>query len=895
MAYPLPNIEHAINLLGGNSYFSSIDLASAFHQIELSKQSRHKTAFSTGRGLYEFLRTPFGLMTSPACMQKAIERALAGLAGTKCIVYIDDIIIFSKDREQHFKDLREVLNRLNEVGFKANISKCKFLQKQITCLGHIIDSKGILPTPDKVQALISKPIPTNLKELRSFMGLANYYRKYIKNFATITLPLSQLTKKNCKFIWTPEHTLAIDIIKSEIISPQCLVHPNFDKKFKITCDASTEAIGAVLSQEYDGHDRPIAFFSRNLHQSEKNYSIYELEALSIKSALSKWRVLILGYNIEIYSDNQPAISLLRSKQCSGKIARFLALIQEFNCTFKYIPGKSNVVADFLSRNNTDCTDTSDKFSSIKDCVNINNGNVVSDSDDSESNIDVLNDKDIKNKLSIRDNESANYDKDVGEPKLAVNYCDYAEQCNLMKSETDIKGDDELNTYSVNALRYYQPWTIQEMIDAQKNDPKLSEIILALKNKNSSRILNNYYLENDCLFYYSPSEKPRNGCLCIPSTMIPKALELIHSQLGGHEGIQRTQKRAQKFFVWDKMYKDIADHVKACKRCLTYKPSHLPRAFLRKFPEVCGPFNRIAIDLMGPFPVTRSGKKYIFVAVDIFSHWVEIAALTDKTTINVAKALVNNIIYRHGSVQEIISDQGSEFNSALIADICELLEIKKLVTSAYHPSSNGMVERINQEVTTSLRTIRDGNPTDWDSYLPQVQFFLNSAHHGSIADSPFFIIYGRDPVLPLSKLYGIPTQLDNPEQTHEKLERMKEAFDAVRKTLEKAYDKYAMYYNRSSRDKKIRLGDLVFKKQPLAVGPLRKFKKRFTGPFRVIDVNKNGITFKIKKLSTGQILYRHQDNLRLASLNQDKYHPFPIIDQNDIEEEENESDVDNPEG
>ena len=371
---------------------------------------------------------------------------------------------------------------------------------------------------------------------------------------------------------------------------------------------------------------------------------------------------------------------------------------------------------------------------------------------------------------------------------------------------EIKDQTENDKHIIGALETFQPWTLEELKLAQREEGWTKEIIDMLEDPNAAKpvYLRNYHLDKDILFTHGNKDGIQ---LCIPPKLKEKALKLIHAHLGKHEGVNRSISRAQQSFSWPSMCKDITIHVKSCRTCLTYKPSTLPRALLRAYPGVAAPFERVAMDLMGPFHRTSSGKTYIFVATDVFSHWTEIVPLQDKSTWRVAKAFTDSIINRHGAVQQILTDAGSEFRSELMNHICKRMGIDKMQTAAYHPSSNGLVERINAQVGNTLRCIVQENPRDWDSFLPHVQFALNSAHHGGIGDSPYFILYGRDPTLSLPELYGIPCQTNMPENMPDRLIKFKASYDKVRECYKKAFNKYSAYHNRSSRDKAITLGDL----------------------------------------------------------------------------------------
>ena len=349
ISYPLPHLETAIQSLGNNKVFSTLDLLAGYHQVPLRKEDRHITAFTTGRGLYQFNRTPFGMVTSGAAMQQIIERVLAGLNNRICLVYVDDIIIFGKNEEEHDNNLNEVLTRLAHHGYKISIRKCTFKSSEVECLGHVVSEYGVKPNPHKTETLKKWKKPQNAKQTRSFLGLCGYYRRFIQHFATKAAPLTKLTKKNKPFKWTEAAENAFHILINELTNTPLLVFPNYDHPFIVTVDASQEAMGAILSQNIEGIERPIAYYSRKFNEAESKYCTWEREGLAIKDALRKWRYFLLGNKVVVRSDNQPVIAMFRDKETKGRIARYLPIIMEYDITFEYIIGKNNVVADCLSR------------------------------------------------------------------------------------------------------------------------------------------------------------------------------------------------------------------------------------------------------------------------------------------------------------------------------------------------------------------------------------------------------------------------------------------------------------------------------------------------------------------------------------------------------------------
>ena len=277
-ANPLPRVDDLLDALNGYSIFSTLDLRSGYWQVSMCPEDREKTAFMTPHGLFEFLRMPYGLSTAPATFSRAISIVLSGLTYETCLCYFDDVIIFSKDMQQHCERLSTVLQRFRSQNMRVKASKCSFGCDNVVYLGHSVSKYGIHTDPSKIKAIQDLARPSTLEELRSFLGLAGYYRRFIPRFATITSPLTELTKKGVKFVWTENTESAFQHLKTCLCSAPILAYPNFDKPFILQTDASDFGLGAVLTQlDKSGHERVISYASRTLTGRERNYTAMEKE------------------------------------------------------------------------------------------------------------------------------------------------------------------------------------------------------------------------------------------------------------------------------------------------------------------------------------------------------------------------------------------------------------------------------------------------------------------------------------------------------------------------------------------------------------------------------------------------------------------------------------------
>lgn len=363
--YPLPNINDLLDKLGRCQYFTTLDLASGFHQIEMNKNDIPKTAFSTEFGLYEFLRMPFGLKNAPATFQRVMDNVLRGIQNEKCLVYLDDIIIFSVSLQEHINNLRTVFQRLRDTKFKIELNKSEFLRREVAYLGHIITPDGIKPNPDKVKAIKQFPIPKTTKQIKAFLGLLGYYRKFIDNFAHITKPLTKCLKKGAEIIHDDEFIQCFNRCKNLLINEPILQYPDYSKPFNLTTDASNVAIGAVLSQGPIGQDLPIAYASRTLNESEQNYSTIEKELLAIVYAVKYFRPYIFGRRFNIITDHKPLQWLMSLKEPNSKLIRWRLKLEEYDYVIHYKKGKLNSNADALSRVEINVNETNTIFEYIQ--------------------------------------------------------------------------------------------------------------------------------------------------------------------------------------------------------------------------------------------------------------------------------------------------------------------------------------------------------------------------------------------------------------------------------------------------------------------------------------------------------------------------------------------------
>ena len=351
-AYPIPRIDEVIEAVFDAKIFTIIDLIQGYWQVEIDEHDKHKTAFITTSGLYHFNKMPFGLCNAPATFQRLMNKVLTGILWKRCIVYLDDIIIYAKTFSDHLEALEEVFKRLSRAGLKIKLSKCHFITNTVRYLGFLITADGLKTDPSKVSVILNVEVPKNVKDVRAFLGMASYYRRFMPNFSHIAEPLTNLTRKRIIFKWTQECDISFNEIKKLLTEAPVLKLPDVDKPFILQCDASGKALGAVLAQiNADGYEQPIAYASRALTETEQKYTTTEREGLVIVWAITYFKYLICDQPVDVYTDHRPLAVMRSVQEPYGRIGRFILKIQHLNLKLNYKPGATNQNADALSRLN----------------------------------------------------------------------------------------------------------------------------------------------------------------------------------------------------------------------------------------------------------------------------------------------------------------------------------------------------------------------------------------------------------------------------------------------------------------------------------------------------------------------------------------------------------------
>jgi transposase InsO family protein len=829
-SYPLPRISETLEVLGKAKVFSSLDLASGYWQIPIDERDIEKTAFVSREGLFEFIRMPFGLTNAPGTFQRAVDVMLSGLNWKICLVYIDDILIFSESFEMHLADLQLVFDRLKQSGFSVKLSKCSFAKKEVTFLGHVVGANGVRPDEGKIKAIEKFPTPSTLTEVRSFLGSVNYYHKFVPGLATVAAPLFHLQKKNVHFRWSPECEDAFKQIKTLMVSSPTLRHPDFEREFYLHCDASDVGLGTVLSQtDNDGKEYVVAYGSKALSKEEKNYTVSEKECLAVLFAIKQYRPFIHGQKFTVVTDHGSLRWLFNVRDPNGRLQRWALKLQGLNMQIVHRAGKYHGNADALSRAPVRCINI---FVPIR---------AVTRSKQTAQNTPIALEPDellvIPTPKPKRSSKSKMTIKLVSEPELAP-AATVAPAVEESKIKTVFDPVDVVVT---------------KVCEQQNKDAELKKIIDYLRDNilptdvfqaNRIRILASKHVLTDGILYkmWQPTNTNQRmdvrKQLVVPSSLRQEIMDQMHSAFvgGGHYGFQRTIQRIRDRFVWGTMNADVELYCASCELCAARKTPHRTKQVaLLSTPVPSFPFERIGIDFVGPFPESIAGNKYILVVTDAFSRWAEAWPTKDMNAETVAQLVMEEIVCRYGCPHYLLSDRGSNFLSALVAKMCELLQISKVNTTSYHPAANGITERANGILVDMLSIY--STDRDWDAYIPYVLSSYRSSYNSTIQETPYFMLFGNQMRLPVDVMVNNPVEYytDRSDYVDEVHYRMHEAHKRGKAHLEAIRDSREVKNNDIERPKEFNVGDEVMLYMPQAPdGVSGKLYKPWRGPYKIAE-------------------------------------------------------------
>lgn len=853
-AFPLPRIDESFDALHGARFFSTIDLASGYHQVAVHERDRHKTAFTTPFGLFEYTRLPFGVCNGPATFQRLMQATMSDLILQIMLVYLDDILVYSSTFEDHLTRLQTVLQRLRETGLKVKVEKCHFLQSSVRFLGHQISAEGIGTDPDKIAAVRQWPVPTTVKELRSFLGFCSYYRRFLHGFSQLAGPLHDLInawgkedspakyKNLLESVWTPSCQESFEQLKEKLTSAPLLAYADFSLPFVVETDASSLGLGAVLYQVQGGRKRVIAYASRRLRNAERNdrnYSSMKLELLALKWAVSeKFRGYLLGSKFTVVTDNNP-LCHLNSAKLGAIEQRWVAQLAPFDFEVQYRPGRCNTAADTLSRQPLagepqPAGDEEEFDGCISICNLVSRGTTLG--------LDLV--------------------------SAGVKCCQ-VRQARVTAVEQDTHfTDSQGNTptlpgYSKEELRQFQCsdptiksfrqfWDKKKKPTHQQRRGLAKSVISLLRQW--SRIM-----ELEGLLYRVIEDGHLGRCqqLLLPACLKEAVLGSVHDQMG-HQGVERTQNLLRQRCFWVGMYEEVDQWIKKCYRCvLTKLPQPKIHAPVKPF-LATRPLEVVAVDFSMLEPAS-DGRENVLVVTDVFTKFTQAFPTRDQKADTTAKILLREWFMRYGVPERLHSDQGRNFESDVIQELCKLYGVKKSRTTPHHPQGNAQCERFNRTLHDLLRTLPPDKKRRWPEYLPELVYAYNVTPHATTGHSPYYLMFGVHPHLPVDALLGQEQVLD---KRHDWLvvhqQRLNEAHNRARQyTEQKAAERLELDKTRVYCPP-VEVGQLVYLRHwPQGRNKIQDAWSPVV--YRVVEVQ--GSTHAVEPVEGGPVKRVHRANLR----------------------------------
>jgi transposase InsO family protein len=651
--YPLPNMMDFSARVAGCRWFSKIDLRKGYHQIPMHPADVEKTAIITPFGLFEYTRMTFGMRNAGSTFQRMMDRVLAGL--DVAFAYLDDILVGSPTLEEHFVHLRQVFQRILDAGLVINGGKCVFAVEELDFLGHHVTSSGIRPIASKVEALQHHPLPGTVKQLQAFLGVVNFYRRFVPAAAHLLRPLTDALKGGLKpaapLTWTEEMKTAFEASKASLCKTVQLAHPSPAAELALMVDASADHVGAALHQRGAPTSpwQPLGFFSRKLSPAQIKYSAFDRELLACCEGIRHFRYMLEGRRFTIYTDHKPLTFALQkvADPWTARQSRHLGYVAEFTSDIRHVPGKENVVADLLSR----------PPSVVQPAV-----------------------------LSAVAASSAQVD-------FAA----------LARAQETCTSTQKL--FSSSSLQLQQ--------HVLRGVPVLCDV--------STGIV-----------------RP-----VVPEGHRRAIFDSVHGL--AHPGVRATRRLLSARFVWRGMASDAAAWCRDCQHCARAKTTSQYTAPVQPIPVPATRFSHVHVDLVGPLPVSSEGYQYLFTIVDRTTRWLEAVPLRTMTADSCVAAFVGTWVSRFGVPATLTSDQGRQFTSAVWSQLSQHLGIKHVTTTAYHPQSNGMVERAHRQLKDALRARLAGNA--WPDHLPYVLLGLRAAPKEDSGVSSAELVYGTALSLP----------------------------------------------------------------------------------------------------------------------------------------------------
>ena len=763
--------------LGGTKFFSTIDLRSAYYHIGLTRESQVKSAFVVPMGKWQFKRTPFGLSQAPAYFQLLIDQVLMG-CGDFAMGYLDDIIMFSRSEEEHLQHLEEIFKRLRHFDLKMKREKSSFFKEHIQYLGHLVSEQGFKPLPEKLEAIHNMPHPKTPKEVKQFLGLIGYYRKFIPRFSDLSRPLTRLTQHDSKFDWTPQCQKSFNHLRELLMEYPILRYPDPKKGYTVFTDASGIGWSGVLTQEYPDEKgrikhHPICYVSGQFRGSQLNWAALTKEAYAIYMSIRRLAFYVSDADVTIRSDHLPLKKFLTKQTLNSKVNNWAVELEQFNLKLEWIMGSKNTLADTLSRLLDICP---------------------------EAKLDP----------EPAGQEFGSYCFEDMKP-VEVEYIEEIDTVKIQQSE-DFK-ETKL------------PLQDTQMELLQRHDDTCRGIAKKLR---QDKHMNKLFMLKSGMVYRLWCEDGKTAeCVVVQEVLREPLLMLAHNY-SGHNGFRRTYNTMKRQYYWPGIRRDILRHCKKCHQCSLQNQGTGEIGF-DHFEVPSLPMEFICMDLVGPIsPQTSKGNRYMLTMIDMMTGYTIAVAIPDKRAETVCKAYRDNVYCTFGGSSRILTDNGMEFKSKEMKQICEDLDIKQVFSPVYTPQVNGRLEGWHRFLKSCIAKHIRGAEVEWDDLIPLAVSAYNFFPCQSLKESPFVLMFGRDPITPIAKLLEPKLKFYGEKGVSLRMDTLRKLYTVVAENIRKAREKQP---RQGTTSPKVQVNNLVLVKDPESA----VFEPRYMPNYRVTAI------------------------------------------------------------
>ena len=843
---PMPDQDAIRHAVAKAKYHSKCDISNAYELIRVEPEDVWKTAFATIVGTFASNVMQQGDCNAPSTFQRFITNLFRDFIGKFVYAYLDDIFIFSESIEDHQDHIRQVIERLHEAKMELNPKKCDFFSEKIDCLGRIIDDQGIHADSSKMAQILEWRTPRSYHDVQWFLGLVQYIQHFMPNVSVFTAPLLAITRNGHEFMWRPIHKKSFAEIKALAAKTPVLkpINPDLADPIWVVCDASASGVGAFYGQGKSWENcRPAGFMSRKFKEAQQNYRVFEMETLAILEALTKWEDKLIGRTFTVITDHQSLEFFLKQKHLSGRQARWAEYLSRFDFNVTYVKGQYNIVADCLSRYYT---------SDLPGETHADHLYVSADQRlDPDGN-------DLPYGLNPQLQTMRTEESPGSMPRPASPPLEHPEPTTLQECQSP-----ETRT-SLHQVMTSADGFLESVRVGYANDP------LFVKIRDNPDQFSRFRWQDELLYM---DQADGLAVLCIPRAThkSQKLAEIIIDQAHhtiGHAGSERTNKYIHKFYWWSTLSKDVSKFCETCGTCQATKPStQRPPGLLHPLPVPSRPWESIGMDFIGPLPPSPEGYNFIWVIIDQFSSMVHLIALkTSATATELAERYLREVVRLHGIACSIVSDRDPRFTSVFWTEAHRLLGTKLMMSTSFHPQTDGATERANRVINAILRAVIQPDQSDWYDKLPLVEFAINSVVNKSTGYAPFELNYGFIPTL-RGLLDRVPTSFKPgirhyAEKAQSHLLTAHDAIIAAR--INQTY-----HANKRRREEPSYLvGDRVWlSTEYLAMpkGRTQKLMPKFIGPFTITKADKRTSNYQLDlpdEMKSRHILNRfHVDRLR----------------------------------